>query len=69
MMSAGFWYVHEANGGMVESAVVMLRKVQMFDLFSQLELVADKLYQKLCESSHLSLVYEVDGRDLHEVVH
>ena len=54
---------------MVESAVVMLRKVQMFDLFSQLELVADKLYQKLCESSHLSLVYEVDGRDLHEVVH
>ena len=69
MVSVGFWYVHEANSAAMESAVVMLRKVQPFELFAQLEVVADKLYQKLCESSHLSLVYEFDGRNLREVVH
>ena len=71
MMSAGFWYVHEADGGSTETVVVILRRVAGggIALLRDLETVADKLYEKLNKSSRLPCLYEFDGRKLHQVVH
>jgi hypothetical protein len=69
MMSVGFWYVHEANGGLTESVVVLLRKPPRREaaLLVHLEMVADKLYEKLRRSVLLPPAYEFDGLRLHEV--
>ena len=58
MMSAGFWYLHEANGGSTESTVVILRRPPSGGVFllRHLALVADKLYEKLGEASRLPCV-------------
>jgi hypothetical protein len=66
MVSAGFWYVHEANGGSTETVVVILRRPSVTDvsLLRYLETVADELYEKLRMSSHLSCLYEFDGQRL-----
>jgi hypothetical protein len=71
MMSAGFWYVHEANGGSTETVVVILRRPPTggVSVRRHFETVADKLYAKLRKSSRLSCVYEFDGQRLHQVVH
>ena len=71
MMSAGFWYLHEANGGSAETVVVILRRrpIGGVSLLRHLEMAADKLYAKLGESSRLSCVYEFDGYRLHRVAH
>jgi hypothetical protein len=67
MVSAGFWYVHEANGGSTETVVVILRRPPFggVSLLRHLETVADKLYEKLHKSSRLSCLYEFDGQWLH----
>ena len=71
MMSAGFWYVHEANGGSTETVVVILRKPprDWASLLRHLETVADRLYGKLCKSGRLDCLYEFDGQQLRRVVH
>jgi len=71
MMSAGFWYVHEANGGSTETVVVILRRPPIggVSLLRDLEMVADKLYEKLRKSSRLPCVYEFDRKHLHQVAH
>ena len=71
MMSAGFWYVHEADGGSTETVVVILRRVAGggIALLRDLETVAEKIYEKLNKSSRLPCLYEFDGRKLHQVVH
>jgi len=69
MVSAGFWYVHEANGGLTESVVVILRRPRRRGIFllCDLERIADKLADKLRTSSCLPCVFEFDGRQLHEI--
>lgn len=69
MMSAGFWYVHEANGGSTETVVVILRKPPRggVALLRHLETVADKLFEKLQGSPRLPCVYEFDGQQLHKI--
>jgi hypothetical protein len=71
MMSGGFWYLHEANGDSIETVVVILRSARGCGvaLLRHLELVADRLYEKLRKSSRLSCLYEFDGQHLHQVVH
>jgi hypothetical protein len=71
MKSVGFWYVHEGNGGSTETVVVILRKPPLggVSLLRHLELVADKLFEKLSKSNRLSCLYEFDGQHLHQVVH
>jgi hypothetical protein len=71
LMSAGFWYVHEANGGSTETVVVILRRPPRggVSLLRHLEMVADKLCAKLRMSSRLSCAYEFDGHRLHQVAH
>jgi hypothetical protein len=71
MMTAGFWYVHEANGGSTETVVVILRKPprDRGSLLRHLETVADRLYGKLCKSGRLACLYEFDGLQLRRVVH
>lgn len=71
MMSAGFWYLHEANGDSMETVVVILRSAHGcgVSLLRHLELVADRLYEKLRKSSRLSCLYKFDGQHLHQVVH
>jgi hypothetical protein len=71
MMSAGFWYVHEANGGSTEAVVVILRRPPRggTPLLHHLEAVADKLFEKLKKSSRLPCIYAFDGRQLHQIVH
>jgi hypothetical protein len=68
MISAGFWYLHEANGGSTETAVVILRRPPTggVSLLRHLEMVADKLFDKLCKSGHLSCLYDFDGERLTE---
>jgi hypothetical protein len=69
MMSAGFWYVHERNGGSTETVVVILRRPPRGEiaLLRHLETVADKLFEKLQRSPRLPCVYEFDGQQLHRV--
>lgn len=71
MKSAGFWYVHEANGDSAETVVVILRRPPRggVALMHHLEIVADKLYEKLSKSNCLSCLYEFDGQHLNQVVH
>ena len=66
MMSVGFWYVHEENGGSTETVVVILRRPPPGGvlLLRYLEMIADKLFDKLRMSSRLSCLYEFDGQRL-----
>lgn len=68
--SVGFWYVHEGNGGSTETVVVILRRPPSggVPLLHHLEMVADKLYEKLRKASRLSCLYEFDGQNLQQVV-
>lgn len=69
MMSAGFWYVHEANGESTETVVVILRRPPRggVPLLRHLEIVADKLAEKLRKPGRLPCLYEFDGQQLHKV--
>ncbi len=69
MMSAGFWYVHEASGGSTGTVVVILSRPPCggVSLLRHLETVADKLFEKLRESSRLPCLYEFVGQHLHQV--
>jgi hypothetical protein len=71
MKSVGFWYVHEANGDSTETVVVILRRPPkgQLALTHHLELVADKIYEKLRKTSRLPCLYEFDGQRLHQVLH
>jgi hypothetical protein len=70
-MSVGFWYVHEANGESNEVVVVILRRPPRdgASLLHHLEAVADKLFDKLRDSSRLACLYEFNGDRLREVPH
>jgi hypothetical protein len=69
MMSTGFWYVHEANGDSTETVVVILRRPPRggVPLLRHLEIVADKLAEKLRKPGRLPCLYEFDGHQLHKV--
>jgi hypothetical protein len=71
MKSAGFWYIHEGNGGSTETVTVILRHPPIggVPLLHYLEMVADRLYEKLSTSSQLSCLYKFDGQRLHQVTH
>jgi hypothetical protein len=71
MKSVGFWYFHEENAGLTETVVVILRKPPIggVSLMRHVELVADKLFEKLRESSCLPCFYEFDGQNLHQIFH
>jgi hypothetical protein len=71
MKSAGFWYVHEANGDSTETVVVILRRPPRggVALIHHLEVVADRLYDHLKRSSRLPCLYEFDGQHLNQVIH
>jgi hypothetical protein len=71
LLSAGFWYVHEANGESNEVVVVILRRPprDRASLLRHLETVADRLYEKLCKSGRLACLYEFDRDCLKEVHH
>jgi len=71
LMSAGFWYVHEANGASNEVVVVILRRPPRdgASLLRHVETVADRLYEKLCTSSRLACLYQFDRDCLREVHH
>src|ERR1700675_592094 len=70
MKSVGFWYLHEGNGS-TETVVVILRRPPRAGdlLLRHLELLADKLFEKLRKSSRLPCLYEFDGQDLRQVVY
>jgi hypothetical protein len=70
LKSVGFWYVHEANGDSTETVVIILRRPPRDGvcLLHHLELVADKLYEKLRKSSRLPCLYEFDGHNLHHIL-
>jgi hypothetical protein len=67
-VSAGFWYLHEINGG-TETVVVLLRKPSLGEgsLYLRLRVVADRLFDKLLVSPLLEQVYEFDGQRLHRI--
>jgi hypothetical protein len=69
MKSIGFWYLHEANGGFIETVVVILRRPPLdgISLLRHVEMVADKLFEKLLKSSRLACFYEFEGHQLHEI--
>ena len=69
MKSIGFWYLHEANGGSTETVVVILRRPPLdgISLLRHVEMVADKLFEKLLKSSRLPCLYEFEGQQLHEI--
>jgi hypothetical protein len=71
MESAGFWYVHEGNGGSTETVVVIVRRSsgRGIRLLGHLETVADRLAEKLSKQNRLSCLYEFDGRRLHQIAH
>jgi len=67
-LSAGFWYVHEANGGRTETAVVLLRnRIPGRNLSGILNAIADKLYDKLQKTRILERGYEFEGGRLHKI--
>lgn len=67
-VSAGFWYLHEANG-VTETVVILLRKPPRGkgSLYVHLRMVADRLFDKLLVSPLLERVYEFDGQRLHRI--
>jgi hypothetical protein len=79
MMTAGFWYVSERKTGSQESAefagtkgltetvVVILRKPPKggAPLMRHLELLADRLADKIATLGRLDTFYEFDGKQLH----
>ena len=69
MLTAGFWYLHEANGGSTETVVVILRKPAKggVTLWRLLDAVADRLFDKLVEVSLLERAYDFDGQRLHRL--
>jgi hypothetical protein len=71
MKSAGFWYVHEGNGDSTETVVVILRRPPKggVELIRYLEMVADKLYEKLQKASRLPCLYEFNGQQLNQVAY
>jgi len=67
MLTAGFWYQHEANGGSTETVVVILRKPAKggVTLPRLLNTIADKLFDRLTRSSLLERAYEFENNQLH----
>jgi len=81
MMTAGFWYVSEPTAesretgkstgtdGITETVVVILRKPpnKGVPLMHHLELLADKLAEKVTQLGRLAALYEFDSKQLHRV--
>jgi hypothetical protein len=63
MSSIGFWYAHERTGSSPESVAVILRHTPKHcsDRMRQVEIVADRLAERLAKDSRLSAAYEFDG--------
>lgn len=67
MLSAGFWYLHQRNGGLTETVVVVLRRPAKggVPLLRLLNTVADVLFDQLVKSPLLERAYEFYGQRLH----
>ena len=67
MSSIGFWYCLKQNDQLTESVVVILRwpPKHPVDIVRQVEIVADKLAERLAKGSRLSATYEFDGSRSH----
>jgi hypothetical protein len=66
ILSVGFWYVHEGNGPLTETTVVILRRppFHITGVMRQIEVVADRLADLLIKTARLSCLYEFDGARL-----
>jgi len=69
VMTAGFWYVHEANGEFTQTVVVLLRRPRRrgVSLVHHLEMIADRLAEKLKNPRHFATLYEFYGNRLRRV--
>jgi hypothetical protein len=67
MVTAGFWYVRERNpegkgAALAGTVVVKLRKhPRGFEMLRQLEIVADRLVEKIQKTPFIEPFYEFDG--------
>jgi len=70
MMSAGFWYVHDPSGDSTEVVVVILRNPPRggVPLLRHLEIVSDRLAEKLSKPKRLASLYEFDGSRLYRAL-
>jgi len=72
MVIARFWYVKERNekcGMLTGTVIIMLRKPpDGIGLFKQLEIVADRLVDKINETPLIETFYEFDGDRLSKVL-
>ncbi len=71
MVTAGFWYVKERDEKsdgeemLSETVIVMLRRpARGIGLFQQLEIVADKLVEKINKTKFIETFYDFDGSRL-----
>ncbi len=69
LMTAGFWYVHESLGQFTRTVVVMLRRPPRGGVALQrhLEIVADRLADKLSTPEDFESVYDFSRNRLHRV--
>ncbi len=72
MKTAGFWYITERNGAnnaFTQIVVVILRQAPRGGdpLLRHLEIVADKLADKLAKPEPIETLYEFEGNRLQRV--
>jgi hypothetical protein len=63
MLSIGFWYDRKLVGPLTEIVVVILRQPpgQPMDVMRQVEIVADRLAERLAKNTRLAATYEFDS--------
>jgi hypothetical protein len=63
MFSIGFWYDRKLVGPLTEIVVVILRQPpgQPMDVMQQVEIVADRLAERLAKNTRLAATYEFDS--------
>jgi hypothetical protein len=66
MSSIGFWYTHIRNGPSTECVVVMIPQPlrRPIDVLQQVEIIADKLAERLAKDCCLSTVYQFNGFEM-----
>jgi hypothetical protein len=63
MLSIGFWYDRKLIGPFAESVVVILRRPprEPINVMRQVEIVADRLAERLAKNTRLAATYEFDS--------
>jgi hypothetical protein len=63
MFSIGFWYDRKLIGPFAESVVVILRRPprEPINVMRQVEMVADRLAERLAKNTRLAATYEFDS--------